>query len=121
MFGWDAKAKRFEHRAYRFTEASRRLNILANDLLRYIELCDSMAAIAREAHATHQDFKTTTSRFSVSKNDKEKTVLHRHAKDIYSRIVRIRKRFEEKKKLLDKAHYTYKGNLDKLSKAIRID
>jgi len=68
LFGWGAKAKTYEYKAHRFTHASRRLNILANDILRYIDLCESMASTARDLQMTQEHWKTTHSEFYASKN-----------------------------------------------------
>ncbi len=119
MFGWTAKAKVFEYKAHKFTHASQRLNILANDILRYIDICDALASTARDTQIVQEQIGGVHAKFRASKDNKERAILHRQAKSLYVKLNHLHKSFRLKLKLLRDTHGTYEDHLKKFSKALK--
>lgn len=118
---WRKLAERFEKKTSKFMHSSRRLNILANDMLRYMNMCESVTHLAREGYAIKGEYITEMNKLKAAPKEAKKAHFTHKLKIMHllKRIKKVYEAFEWRTKELKKIEKIYKEHIDAFSKALK--
>ncbi len=119
---WKKTADRFEGKSHKFMTASRKLNVLANDMLRYVDLCESLAHIAREGYSVKTEYQLELKKQAeLAKKQKKGYTPHTAMRlnHLHERLIKINKAFAWRGKELKKIEKKYFAHIKNFSEALK--